>query len=221
MVLPIKRKNCCEKKTRVISWRVDWVWHLRSRMVGPRKATQSPKLKNTIQYVKVCCQLLRNKAQMRSLSRCFILEKVSEVFLQHLHSAIHLRDEETCPNWESRVEWTRSDAWPIRERAVHWNRFFWKIQLNRLLSGDVKHFSYVLLQVCYWCFICFCFVWKSKKILRKLWYCGACFRHKLKSTKHIRFPATFESLPIFTHKYLTKYLFIQGANELVQLKRID
>lgn len=115
MVLPIKRKNCCEKKTRVISCRVDWVWHLRSRMVGPRKATQSPKLKNTIQYVKVCCQLLRNKAQIRSLSRCFILEEVSEVFLQHLHSAIHLRDEKTCPNWESRVqrvnaEWCLTDS---------------------------------------------------------------------------------------------------------------
>lgn len=87
MVLPIKRKNCWEKKTRVISCNVDWVWHLRSSIVGPRKATQSPKLKNTLQYVKVCCQLSRNKAQMRSLIRCFILEKlragVVEVFLQH------------------------------------------------------------------------------------------------------------------------------------------
>jgi len=72
-------------------------------MVGPRKATQSPKLKNTIQYVKVCCQLLRNKAQIRSLSRCFILEKVPDVFLQHLHSAITLKGMRKLVQIESRV----------------------------------------------------------------------------------------------------------------------
>lgn len=110
MVLPIKRKNCCEKKTRVISCRVDWVWHLRSRMVGPRNATHSPKLKNTLQYVKVCCQLLRNKAQIRSLSRCFILEKVSEVFLQHLHSYAWVNLSKVrvaCSEWS---EWWLSDS---------------------------------------------------------------------------------------------------------------
>lgn len=49
MELPIRRQNCWEKNTQVICWSVDCVWHCKSRIVGPKKAIHSPKLKNTLQ----------------------------------------------------------------------------------------------------------------------------------------------------------------------------
>lgn len=64
--LPMSRQSCWEKNTQVISCNVEPVWHFRSRIVGPRKAMLSPKLKNTLQYVSVCWQFLRKSVNIRS-----------------------------------------------------------------------------------------------------------------------------------------------------------
>lgn len=64
--LPISKQTCCEKKTQVISCSVELVWHFRSNIVGPRNAIQSPKLKNTLQYVSVCCQFRLKSVIRRS-----------------------------------------------------------------------------------------------------------------------------------------------------------
>lgn len=47
--LPINKQNCWAKNTQVIWVSVEFVWHCKSKIVGPRKAMQSPKLKNTLQ----------------------------------------------------------------------------------------------------------------------------------------------------------------------------
>lgn len=47
--LPNKRKSCWVKNTQVIWSSEEWVWQCRSRMVGPRKDTQRPKLKKAAQ----------------------------------------------------------------------------------------------------------------------------------------------------------------------------
>lgn len=64
--LPTSRQICCEKKTQVISSSVELVWHFRSNIVGPRNAIQRPKLKNTLQYVSVCCQFCLKTVIRRS-----------------------------------------------------------------------------------------------------------------------------------------------------------
>ncbi len=63
---PMSRQSCWEKNTQVISCNVEPVWHFRSRIVGPRKAMLSPKLKNTLQYVSVCWQFLLKSVTIRS-----------------------------------------------------------------------------------------------------------------------------------------------------------
>lgn len=47
--LPINKQNCWEKNTQVIWLSVEFVWHCKSKIVGPRKAMHSPKLKKTLQ----------------------------------------------------------------------------------------------------------------------------------------------------------------------------
>lgn len=72
--LPKRRQICCEKKTQVISSSVELVWHFRSNIVGPRNAIQSPKLKNTLQYVSVCCQFRLKSVRIRSSINMLSLE---------------------------------------------------------------------------------------------------------------------------------------------------
>lgn len=64
--VPTSKQNCWEKNTQVISCNVEPVWHFRSRIVGPRKAMLSPKLKKTLQYVSVCWQFLLKSVNIRS-----------------------------------------------------------------------------------------------------------------------------------------------------------